>query len=84
MARHKARRGSDTESKRHQRAVAGHGTRCPDCGKRRFNSRKAARKAARTIKPGEQMGVYRCGDYWHFGHTPYVVARGVIDRREVR
>lgn len=53
---------------------------CPDCGKRRYVTRKAARRVARLVCPGEQVSVYRCGDYFHFGHTPYIIARGAKAR----
>jgi hypothetical protein len=38
---------------------------CPRCGKRCYASRKAARKAARLLRPGTHMRKYRCGGYWH-------------------
>ena len=53
---------------------------CEDCGKLRYLSRKAARLAARRGHPGESMSTYRCGDYWHIGHTPYAIKRGFKER----
>jgi ribosomal protein L33 len=38
---------------------------CPRCGKRCYASRKAARKAARLLRPGTHMRKYSCGGYWH-------------------
>jgi hypothetical protein len=38
---------------------------CPDCGKRRYASKRAARTFARTVYPGSRMRVYPCGDFWH-------------------
>lgn len=55
---------------------------CEECGKQCFPTRKAARgymKRKRT--DGEALSVYRCGEYFHFGHTPYMVARGAQQRR---
>jgi hypothetical protein len=42
---------------------------CPQDGKRRFLSRSDAKKAARDLFPGEPLSVYRCDDYFHFGHN---------------
>jgi len=39
--------------------------RCPLCGKNRYPSRAAARKAARMVSPGRRPRVYQCGDHWH-------------------
>jgi hypothetical protein len=39
--------------------------RCPRCGKNRYPSRAAARKAARMVSPGRRLRVYQCGEYWH-------------------
>jgi uncharacterized OB-fold protein len=45
-----------------------HQGRCPDCGKLMFATRKAAKVNARRNHKDEQMSIYRCGDYWHYGH----------------
>lgn len=43
-------------------------SRCPDCGKLRYPSRKLAKVAARRIQHSkDKLSVYRCGDFWH--HT---------------
>src|SRR6266700_1900629 len=39
--------------------------RCAECGKTRYPSRAAARKAARMVSPGRRLRLYQCGDYWH-------------------
>lgn len=44
--------------------------RCPDCGKHCFITREMARAAARDLWPGDSFNVYRCGDYFHYGHGP--------------
>lgn len=54
--------------------------KCPDCGKIRFRTRKAAKSRARQRCPGEQISVYRCGDFFHWGHTPYGIKRGFRER----
>ncbi len=53
---------------------------CDDCGKLRFKSRKQAKVYMHNRFPKERMSVYRCGGYFHFGHTPYGVARGYQER----
>ena len=39
-------------------------TTCPDCGKHRYLSRRAA-LLIRKRDRGHQYRAYRCGDYWH-------------------
>lgn len=50
------------------------------CGKQSFVTRKAARAYMKKWNPPkgpyEYMSTYRCGEYWHYGHTPYEIARG--------
>lgn len=47
------------------------GPRCPDDGKVRYISRKAAKKAASQIesqhrgRSGRKLRPYLCGDFWH-------------------
>lgn len=55
---------------------------CPDCGKLRFLTRKSARAHLRKRKYKEHVSVYPCGEFYHFGHTPYVIRKGYVDRRE--
>jgi hypothetical protein len=41
---------------------------CPECGKQRYVSKSAAKKAARwkqTFGDAPECRPYRCGDYWH-------------------
>lgn len=42
---------------------------CPASGKRRYTSKKNAKKAGRTIK-GRGLAAFLCGDcgMWHLGH----------------
>lgn len=59
---------------------------CPEpCGKARFVARADAKKCLKEMFAGESMTVYRCGldaQYFHIGHTPYLVKRGVQSRGE--
>jgi len=55
---------------------------CPKCGKQCFTSRKAARAHWRKRLPQEQMSVYQCGQYFHYGHMPYSVQRGLTPRNK--
>lgn len=50
--------------------------KCPSCGKVRYLDRAEARRAARGMFPAEALRAYRCGDFWHIGHTPDWVKRG--------
>ena len=56
---------------------------CPSCGKLRFITRKNCRAWSRKAHPGEAMQVYECEGYYHYGHSPYIVMRGVIARSEL-
>lgn len=63
------------------RAERWHMGNCPDCGKRRYTHRKTAKEAAKSIAPGDtRTNVYRCGDYWHWGHLPAAIKNGTADR----
>jgi hypothetical protein len=55
---------------------------CSTCGKRRYRTRKAAKLALRKLNTSDSMSVYRCGEFWHFGHTPWQVRRGVTARHD--
>ncbi len=54
--------------------------KCPDCGKYRFVTRKAAKGYMHRYFPEEKMSVYKCRGYFHFGHTPYAIRRGAEAR----
>jgi hypothetical protein len=49
---------------------------CPVCGKHRFASRRAAKRAARDLHPHDSMRAYRCGNFWHYGHNSAWIVRG--------
>jgi hypothetical protein len=57
------------------------------CGKRAFYSRKQARRWVRQMNCSSSgMSVYECKHvpgYWHFGHAPSLLVRGVITRDQV-
>lgn len=55
--------------------VPTYGGVCPDCGKKRWGSRKAAKDFAKQQYPYDKLSAYQCGDWWHIGHlTPQVIA----------
>jgi hypothetical protein len=50
---------------------------CPTCGKHRFATRRAAKRAARFLHPHDSMRAYRCGpEYWHYSHNSPWIVRG--------
>lgn len=58
------------------------------CGKRCYDSKAEAKRAARQIrgKRGGRLDVYRCDHdrrYWHIGHPPPALSRGEIARADV-
>lgn len=67
---------------RHPRVDIPVGT-CRNCGKKCYLTRKAARRDARRILPGEHLNAYQCGPYWHLGHLPVPVARGAEGRADI-
>ena len=56
-------------------------TTCQPCGKRRYQSKRAAKTAARAGH-GKHLSAYRCphGDGFHIGHLPGRVIHGDLDR----
>lgn len=42
---------------------------CVVCGKRCYRSKRAAVQAARSIEVKTTMTPFRCGHYWHIGHS---------------
>jgi hypothetical protein len=55
---------------------------CPTCGKRRFLTRKAAKASRARLQTSDPITVYRCGEYWHIGHTPWQIRVGQTARQE--
>lgn len=62
---------------------------CPNCGKRGYPNRDAAKRAARRSHPSERMSAYPCPltpegitPRWHIGHLPPTVKNGE-DRRNI-
>lgn len=51
--------------------------KCDTCGKNRFVTRAMARAAARDLHPGDPMSVYRCGNYFHYGHNSHKYTREI-------
>jgi hypothetical protein len=60
-----------------------HVGRCPECGKRRYLSKREAKAAARTVHRGAHLAAYACGDYWHLGHLNAKVFTGEMERSEL-
>lgn len=59
--------------------------RCPDCGKRGWVEKKAAKAVDRRLHD-PRMSVYRCPynyTYWHVGTLPAPVVAGDIPRSEI-
>jgi hypothetical protein len=61
-----------------------HDGRCPDCGKLRYRTRTAAKRAA---KQGQQKGlavtrVYKCSESWHL--TSQDTATTTMQRERAR
>ncbi|MEV0149718.1 MULTISPECIES: hypothetical protein [unclassified Nonomuraea] len=46
---------------------------CRECGRVRYASKRVAKVAVRQLHPGQNLRVFKCGDYWHYG--PHTVAR---------
>lgn len=60
-------------------------TWCPDCGKRSYAHRKAAKAEIRRIN-GTRMREYRCPTtrtYFHIGHLPDAVVTGKVTAPEI-
>ena len=58
--------------------------KCDACGKIRFQSRADAKRRARQLFPGDHLTAYACGNWWHFGHPPASVVRGIGWKNERR
>ena len=57
-------------------------TTCPLCGKRTYETRKDARRAAKQL-PGHHMSAYECAQGWHIGHLPAGIAAGNYSRADL-
>lgn len=57
-------------------------TTCPLCGKRTYETRKDARRAAKQL-PGHHMSAYECAQGWHLGHLPAGIAAGSYSRADL-
>lgn len=59
--------------------------RCEECGKIRYLSKNAAKRAAKRMRGRRgALNAYRCGEFWHLGHLPEAVKRGAIPRWDIR
>ena len=59
-------------------------TWCPECGKRCYVTRKAAKAAARKYFPGLHIEEYRCGQWFHHSSYPERRKRHPSPRMEER
>lgn len=58
-----------------------HVATCPVCGKRSYRDRKTAKRAGRIVTGSGSFGVYKCGQYYHWGNLHDRVRRGELSRR---
>lgn len=57
---------------------------CATCGKLLFLSKAAAKRAARQMPHRDgRLNAYRCGNFWHIGHLPRAIARGLASRDDL-
>jgi hypothetical protein len=57
---------------------------CPECGKLRFLTKAAAKRAASQLRHRDgRLNAYRCGEFWHIGHLPRAIARGLASRDDL-
>lgn len=43
---------------------------CGTCGKKSYETRRAAKRAGRALHPDACMRAYQCGVFWHLTSTP--------------
>lgn len=61
-------------------------SRCVGCGKYRFVSRSAAKRARRRMSNPHGLNAYECPTepgWWHLGHLPAAVVRGERGRSDL-
>jgi hypothetical protein len=63
-----------------------YGGRCPETGKAKWLTKADAKMQARRAHPGERMSAYVCTScgFWHIGHLPARVRRGIDGREALR
>jgi hypothetical protein len=54
------------------------------CGKVRFLSRREAKTMAKRYPDSKRLNAYQCGEFWHLGTLPPVIARGNKSRSDLR
>lgn len=59
------------------------GTPCPTCGKKQWYTRADAKAVAKKGHQGDSVNVYRCGEFFHIGHLPAAVRRGLSTRSDI-
>lgn len=78
MSRYRRRRAPVSRSDEY----AVHIGKCLECGKHRFLSRNAVRRAVKARYPHERnLTFYQCGEYWHYGHGTASRTRNLEPRK---
>lgn len=78
------RRSGKTASQRDFEQRNGGAGECTSCGKLRFLTKAAAKRAASQLPHRQgRLNAYRCGDFWHIGHLPRAIARGLATRDDL-
>lgn len=64
----------------------GPGATCPACGKERYLTRRQAKAAVKRMANlgNGHCSAYECGGFWHIGHMPRHVVRGIAAREPAR
>lgn len=76
-------RGKSRSERDFQQRNSGAG-QCPTCGKVRYLTKAAAKRAiARHEHRDGRLNAYRCGEFWHIGHLPRAIARGLATRDDL-
>lgn len=59
-------------------------SQCPTCGKVRYLSKAKAKAAIRQHRHRDgRLNAYACGEFWHIGHLPAAIKRGLASRDDL-
>ncbi len=74
-----------TKATRDKHGFVPGGHPCPACGKRCWDTKADAKRIARRMgKQARKLSTYRCvSGWWHLGHLPTAVSRGVSTRADI-
>lgn len=77
------RSGKRSSQRNFEQMMGGAGT-CSTCGKTRYLTKPAAKKAIRQMPSRtNRICAYPCGDFWHIGQPPKKLVTGEIRRSQV-